>query len=137
EQRRRAAAVLRLRDDPPGEPFGVEVEAEDRGERDEAGECKRRLVEPPAERREQGGVHEEVDLGVEVAAERARPSREARELAVRVVEERLQLDEKRGGEQGAAPELDGARESRGARGEDDSRRRHAQPRQDSTSGCAS
>src|SRR5581483_5995130 len=91
EQRRRAAAVLRLRDDLPGEPFGVEVEAEDRGERDEAGECKRRLVEPPAERREQGSVHEEVDLGVEVAAERARPSREARELAVRVVEERLQL----------------------------------------------
>ena len=83
-----------------------------------------------ADRGEQRGVDDEVDLGVEIAAEGGRSARQARELAVGVVEERLQLDEQRREQERAARELDRARDARGSGGDDDSGRRHAQPRED-------
>ena len=107
-----AAVVVRSARLDRREPRRVEVEAEDGRERDEAGERERRASVAPAEGGEQRGVDEEVDLGVEIAAERARAAGEARELPVGVVEQRLQLDEERRDEQRAAAELDGSRASR-------------------------
>ncbi len=130
QKRRPASLRLGLGGGGTRQPLGVEVEAEHACEREEAGECERRLPGRPAERREQRRVHEQVDLGVQVPAEGARPAGETRELAVRVVEQRLQLDEERGGEQRAAPELDSGRQAGPARGNDDERRRHAEAREE-------
>ena len=102
QKRRPASLRLGLGGGGTRQSLGVEVEAEHACEPEEAGECERRLPGRPGERGEQRRVHEEVDLGVQVPAEGARPAGETRELAVRVVEQRFQLDKERGGEQRAA-----------------------------------
>ena len=123
--RRRVAAALG-----PVEPLDVEVDAQHRREREEAqGERGERPAGVPADGREQRGVDEQVELGVEVAAEGRDPSREARELAVGVVEHRLQLDEQRGDDEVASRQLDGRRDARRTRRGRDERRRHAQRQQ--------
>ncbi len=90
---------------------------------------QRRAV-PPADRGEERGVDEQVDLRVEVPPERARAAGEARELAVGVVEERLELDENRCRDERAAADLHCARDACGSGRENDRGRRHAQPRED-------
>ena len=79
------------------------------------------------ERGEDRGVHEQVGLGVEVAAEGGDAARQARELPVRVVEHRLQLQEQRRRDvtvRGRSPTA-AAKPTRRP-GEHDRRRRHAQ-----------
>ena len=77
-----------------------------------------------AERDEERRVDEQVGLGVEVAAEGGDAARGPGELAVGVVEQRLQLQEDRREQELAAAELDRGEQADARAGDDDGRRRH-------------
>jgi hypothetical protein len=103
----------------------VEVDAEHEGQRDEGGPRQHPLPGDLPERGEERDVHEQVDLGVEIAPERARAARPARELTVRVVEQCLHLEQERAADQVASDhEIDGREPGDRVR-DHDGRRRHA------------
>src|SRR5206468_6451033 len=87
-RRRRVALLPTLA---PVEPHEVEVDAEHEGQYEEGDAGKRPAAGGIAERDEEHRVDEQVGLGVEVAAEHGDATRRASELAVGVVEHRLQL----------------------------------------------
>jgi len=107
----------------------VEVDAEESRCRDEAGQREPRLSGLGAERREEGSVHEEVGLGVEVAADEGHPPGRPRQEAVGVVEQRLRLQEQGGPDELAAREQQRAREADGRVRQHHRRRRHAEAEQ--------
>ena len=98
------------------------------GEQGESGE-REPGPDPGPSAAKSGSVDEQVGLGVEVATERGDAAGEARELAVGVVEHRLELQEQRGGEERAAGRRDGGAEAGGGAGENDGGRRHTQRQQ--------
>ena len=86
--------------------LGVEVGVQHARQRDEARRREHGLAADPSERREECGVDEQVELGVEVAPERRDAPRQPRELTIRVVEDGLQLHEDRREEKPPLRELD-------------------------------
>ena len=106
------------------EPLRVVVDVQHGRQRDEAGRREQGPPRAPADRREEGRVHDEVELRVEVATERGDAPREPGELPVGVVEHRLQLDEEGREQEPALRELDRRDDPRRARRGRDERRRH-------------
>src|SRR5439155_15672872 len=106
-QRSRQCALVfcgRLCDDlftphPAIEDVGVEVGAQHERQCEQAGDCEHVRAGLIPERGEESGVHEEVDLGVEVATECGRATGRTSQLAFRVVQQRLRLQEQRAGDQ--------------------------------------
>ena len=108
----------------------VEVRAQNEGERNERDSGERPLTGHVAQGSEERDVDEQVDLRVEVAPERARPSRPPRELTVGVVQHGLHLEEhRRGDELASNDEIHGAEACDSVRELDDPRR-YAQGQQD-------
>ena len=122
-RRRRQAALLAIQ-------LGhVEIDREHERQRHECHRCQDGLPGDVTESGEDGRVHDEVGLRVQVAAgERDAPG-DACELAVRVVQQRLQLQEQRSGEQLPAGESDSGDEPGDRVGEDDGRRRDSGSRE--------
>ena len=114
----------------PVEALGVVVGIQDRRQGDESGAGREPAPRAPAHRCEERRVHEQIELGVEVAAENGDAAGEAGELAVGVVEQRLELDEPRREHEGATRKLDRPRKSGDPGRDDDDGGRHAQPRED-------
>ena len=107
----------------------VEIDGEQERQRHE---CDRRQDGPPgdmAESSENEGVHDEVGFRIQVATgERDAPCN-ACELAVRVVQQRLQLQKQRSREQLPTGQSQRSDEPRDRVGEDDGRRRDSGSRQ--------
>src|SRR3990170_41892 len=80
----------------PVERRQVEVHGENDRERQKRGEREPRVPRNRAESGEERCVHDEIGLGVEVPARERHTAGHASELAVRIVEQRLQLQEQRG-----------------------------------------
>ena len=100
----------------------VEIDREHERQRHEGHRCQDGLPGDVTERGEDGCVHDEVGLRVQVAAGECHAPGDACELAVRVVQQRLQLQEQRGGEQLPAGRAHRRDEPGDRVGEDDGRR---------------
>ena len=111
----------------PVELGHVEVDGENERQRDEGGGREKRLSGDIAERREQSRVDDEVGESVEIPAHERDPAGGARELSVQVVEERLQLQEHRRGDQVASGEGERGDEPGCRIREHDGGRRHLRP----------
>ena len=100
----------------------VEIDREHERQRHERHRCQDGLPGDVTESGEDGCVHDEVGLRVQVAAGECHAPGDACELAVRVVQQRLQLQEQRGGEQLPAGQSQRGDEPGDRVGEDDGRR---------------
>ena len=87
---------------PAVETLDVEVDSEHERQGHEGDDADRQASSEPGECRAQGGVNQQVGLGVEVATKNRDAACQAGQLAVGVVEHRLQLQQDRRHEQIAA-----------------------------------
>jgi hypothetical protein len=127
---RRRHRLRRLAVSSTVELLQVEVRRHDRGHEHEPQYGGKGLIGSEPDTRPDGGSGHEVGLGVEIATENRHLAARTRELAVGVVEHRLQLEEKRARDQVAARELDRRRDARRGPGRDDERRRDAKRQED-------